>query len=37
MIIGVWLASGTVPSIIYYSLKVLLPELFLAAGVVIYD
>jgi len=35
MIIGVWIASGTVPSIIYYGLKVLSPELFLAAGMVI--
>jgi NhaC family Na+:H+ antiporter len=32
MIIGVWIASGTVPSIIYFGLKVLSPELFLAAG-----
>jgi len=35
MIIGVWIASGTVPSIIYYGLKVLSPEIFLAAGMVI--
>jgi NhaC family Na+:H+ antiporter len=35
MIIGIWIASGTVPSIIYYGLKVLSPELFLAAGMVI--
>ena len=26
MIIGVWIASGTVPSIIYYGLKILSPE-----------
>jgi NhaC family Na+:H+ antiporter len=35
MIIGVWIASGTVPSIIYFGLKVLSPEIFLAAGMVI--
>lgn len=35
MIIGVWIASGTVPSIIYYGLKVLSPEMFLAAGMII--
>ncbi|PWK53895.1 Na+/H+ antiporter NhaC [Pleionea mediterranea] len=35
MIIGVWIASGTVPSIIYYGLKVLSPEWFLAAGMII--
>ncbi|MFT7373610.1 MAG: NhaC family Na+:H+ antiporter, partial [Oleiphilaceae bacterium] len=35
MIIVVWIASGTVPIIIYFCLKVLSPELFLAAGMVI--
>jgi NhaC family Na+:H+ antiporter len=35
MIIGVWIASGTVPSIIYFGLKVLSPEMFLAAGMMI--
>jgi NhaC family Na+:H+ antiporter len=35
MIIGVWIASGTVPSIIYYGLKVLSPEMFLAAAMLI--
>ncbi|AEP31396.1 Na+/H+ antiporter NhaC [Brumicola nitratireducens] len=35
MIIGVWIASGTVPSIIYFGLKILSPEIFLAAGMVI--
>jgi NhaC family Na+:H+ antiporter len=32
IIIGVWIASNTVPSIIYFGLKVLPPELFLVAG-----
>jgi NhaC family Na+:H+ antiporter len=35
MIIGVWIASGTMPSIIYYGLKVISPEMFLAAGMII--
>lgn len=35
MIIGVWIASGTVPTLIYYGLKVLSPELFLAASMVL--
>lgn len=35
MIIGIWIASGTVPSIIYYGLKALSPEFFLAAGMII--
>ncbi len=35
MIIGVWIASGTVPTLIYYGLKILSPELFLAAGMVL--
>lgn len=35
MIIGVWIACGTVPSIIYFGLKVLSPEIFLAAAMVI--
>ena len=35
MIIGIWIASGTVPTIIYYGLKTLSPEIFLAAGMVI--
>ena len=34
MIIGVWIASGTVPSLIYYGLKVLSPEIFLAASMI---
>ncbi|MEH6443301.1 MAG: Na+/H+ antiporter NhaC [Oceanospirillaceae bacterium] len=32
MIVGVWIASGTVPVLIYYGLKLLSPELFLAAA-----
>ena len=35
MIIGVWIASGTVPTLIYYGLKVLSPEIFLAAGMIL--
>ncbi|WP_170576374.1 Na+/H+ antiporter NhaC [Ruegeria atlantica] len=35
MIIGVWIASGTVPTLIYYGLNILSPELFLAAGMVL--
>ncbi len=35
MIIGVWIASGTVATLIYYCLKILSPELFLAAGMVL--
>jgi NhaC family Na+:H+ antiporter len=35
MIIGIWIASGTVPTIIYYGLTVLSPQIFLAAGMVI--
>ncbi|ASJ74720.1 Na+/H+ antiporter NhaC [Granulosicoccus antarcticus] len=32
MIIGVWISSGTVPTLIYYGLKLLTPEIFLAAA-----
>lgn len=35
MIIGVWIASGTVPSIIYFGLKLLSPEYFLVASMII--
>jgi len=35
MIVGVWIASGTVPALIYYGLKVLNPEIFLAAAMVL--
>ncbi|CTQ49063.1 Na+/H+ antiporter NhaC [Jannaschia donghaensis] len=34
MIIGVWIASGTVPTLIYYGLKVLSPQIFLAASMI---
>lgn len=35
MIVGVWIASGTVPALIYFGLKVLNPEIFLAAAMVL--
>ena len=35
MIVGVWIASGTVPLLIYYGLNVLSPEIFLAAGMLL--
>lgn len=35
MVIGVWIASGTVPTLIFYGLKVLSPELFLAASMIL--
>ncbi|MFT5162714.1 MAG: NhaC family Na+:H+ antiporter, partial [Alteromonadaceae bacterium] len=35
MIIGVWIASGTVPTLIYYGLKILSPEIFLAASMIL--
>ncbi len=35
MIIGVWIASGTVPTLIYYGLKVLSPQIFLAAAMIL--
>jgi NhaC family Na+:H+ antiporter len=35
MIIGVWIASGTVPSIIFFGLKILSPEYFLVASMII--
>ncbi|WP_299847635.1 Na+/H+ antiporter NhaC [uncultured Roseovarius sp.] len=35
MIVGIWIASGTVPTLIYYGLKVLSPEIFLAAGMIL--
>ncbi|WP_299557513.1 Na+/H+ antiporter NhaC [uncultured Sulfitobacter sp.] len=34
MIIGVWIASGTVPTLIYYGLNILSPEIFLAASMI---
>jgi NhaC family Na+:H+ antiporter len=35
MIVGVWIASGTVPTLIYYGLTLLSPEIFLAAAMII--
>lgn len=35
MIVGVWIASGTVPVMIYYGLKVLSPEYFLGAAMLL--
>ena len=35
MLIGVWIASGTVPTLIYYGLILLSPEVFLAAAVIL--
>ncbi|WP_420547500.1 Na+/H+ antiporter NhaC [Curvivirga sp.] len=35
IIIGVWIASGTVPTLIYYGLIILSPEIFLAAGMLL--
>ncbi|MGF1525614.1 MAG: Na+/H+ antiporter NhaC family protein [Candidatus Competibacterales bacterium] len=35
MIIGVWIASGTVPTLIYYGLLGLSPEIFLAAAMIL--
>ncbi len=35
MIVGVWIASGTVPTLIYYGLKILSPEIFLAASMIL--
>jgi len=35
MIIGVWIASGTVPSLIYYGLTLISPAYFLAAAMIL--
>lgn len=35
MLIGVWISSGTVPTLIYYGLAILSPEIFLVASMVI--
>ncbi|MBR9885325.1 MAG: Na+/H+ antiporter NhaC [Oceanospirillales bacterium] len=35
MIIGVWIASGTVPTLIYYGLTFVSPQIFLAAAMVL--
>lgn len=35
MIIGVWIASGTVPALIYYGLELIHPQYFLAAAMLV--
>lgn len=35
MIVGTWIAAGTVPTLIYYGLALLSPQVFLAAGMVL--
>ena len=35
MLIGIWIACGTVPTLIYYGLVLLSPETFLAAGMIL--
>lgn len=35
MIVGTWIASGTVPTLIYYGLTLLNPQIFLAAGMIL--
>lgn len=35
MLIGVWLISGTIPTMIYYGLKLLSPKIFLVAALLI--
>jgi NhaC family Na+:H+ antiporter len=35
MIVGTWIAAGTVPTLIYYGLALLSPEMFLAAGMLL--
>ena len=35
MLIGTWIAAGTVPSLIYYGLVLLSPEVFLAAAMIL--
>lgn len=35
MMIGIWLLSGTIPTMIYYGLKILSPSIFLIAAVII--
>ena len=35
MLIGIWIACGTVPTLIYYGLVLLSPEIFLAAGMIL--
>lgn len=33
--IGIWMLSGTIPSLIYYGLNILSPQIFLPAGLII--
>ncbi|QBX33344.1 Na+/H+ antiporter NhaC [Paracoccus liaowanqingii] len=35
MIIGVWISSGTVPTLIYYGLTILNPQIFLVAAMIL--
>ncbi|MBM7622626.1 Na+/H+ antiporter NhaC [Sporohalobacter salinus] len=35
VLVGVWILSGVVPTMIYYGLKILSPEIFLVASVII--
>lgn len=35
MIVGVWIASGTVPTLIYYGLTILSPQIFLVAAMLL--
>ena len=35
MIVGTWIASGAAPTLIYYGLSLLSPQLFLAAGMIL--
>ena len=35
MMIGAWLISGTIPTMIYYGLRLLSPKIFLVAAVLI--
>ncbi|PYF80575.1 transporter (NhaC family) [Marinomonas alcarazii] len=35
MLVGVWIASGTVPTLIYYGLTLLSPQIFLAAAMLL--
>ena len=35
ILIGVWILSGVVPTLLYYGLKILHPKIFLPAAVII--
>lgn len=35
MLVGIWIASGTVPTLIYYGLTLLSPQIFLAAAMIL--